>query len=171
MTVEERASRVRLVAMDVDGTLTDSAMYFSPQGEAMKRFSTRDGMGVTLLHRAGIPCVIITSENSEIARRRAEKLKIEHVILHSHDKTRDLSNLIEKLGIAMEAVAYIGDDVNDAPVMKLVGLAACPSDAVATIKSVAHYVCNASGGNGAMRELAELVLTAHGKPVDLPERW
>jgi YrbI family 3-deoxy-D-manno-octulosonate 8-phosphate phosphatase len=160
-----------MLVMDVDGTLTDGAMYFSPEGEALKRFSTRDGMGVTLLRRAGIDCAIITSENSEIARRRAEKLRIEHLILHSHDKTTDLLALMAQLQVPMEAVAYIGDDVNDGPVMRHCGLTACPSDAVEAIKDRVHYVCTAAGGNGAVRELAEMILTAQGHPITLPEGW
>lgn len=157
--------------MDVDGTLTDGAMYFSPEGEALKRFSTRDGMGITLLRRAGIDCAIITSENSTIAQRRAEKLGIQNVVLHSHNKTRDLSSLMQELTIPLEHVAYIGDDVNDEPVMKICGLTACPSDAVETIKNTAHYVCTASGGNGAVREFAEVILRAQNKPITLAEGW
>lgn len=171
MTVQERAKAIRVLAMDVDGTLTDSAMFFSAQGEAMKRFSTRDGMGVTLLQRAGIECVIITSENSQIAKSRAEKLKINHVLLHSRNKTADLSTLMEELDIPLHAVAYIGDDVNDAPVMDVCGLTACPADAVATILHKAHVVCTATGGNGAVREFAELILLAQGRPITLTEGW
>ncbi len=171
MTLEERAARVRILVMDVDGTLTDGAMYFSGEGEALKRFSTRDGMGITLLRRAGIEAAIITSENSEIARRRAEKLKIDHVVLGSHDKTADLQQLMAQLKIPMDAVAYIGDDVNDGPVMRICGLTACPCDAVQAIRERAHHVCSASGGNGAVREFAELILTMQGHPVTLPEGW
>lgn len=171
MTLDERAQQIRIVAMDVDGTLTDGCMYFSAEGEALKRFSTRDGMGVTLLQRNSIDCVIITSENSAIAQRRAEKLKINHVVLHSHNKTRDLQVLMARLNVPMEAVAYIGDDINDLPVMQCCGLSACPSDAVMAIKQVAHYICNAKGGDGAVRELAELILVSQGKPITLPEDW
>lgn len=171
MTVEDRAAKIRLVAMDVDGTLTDGSMYFSAEGEALKRFSTRDGMGITLLQRSSIECVIITSENSLIAQRRAEKLRIKHVILHSHNKTDDLRVLLEDLQCPFDAVAYIGDDVNDVPVMQCCGLVACPSDAVTAVKQVSHYVCNAPGGNGAVRELSELILTSQGKPITLSENW
>ncbi len=157
--------------MDIDGTMTDGSMYYSAQGEAMKRFSVHDGMGVTLAHRAGLATAFLTSENSEIVLKRAEKLKIGHVILGSRRKLRDLQELCEKIGTVLENVAYIGDDVNDALAMQAVGLAACPSDARPYIKSLCSYVCEAKGGNGAVRELIELILAAQGKSNTLPENW
>lgn len=168
---QDRLKRVRLLIMDVDGTLTDGAMYYSPRGEELKRFSTRDGMGITLLRRAGIDTAIVTSEQSEIVVKRAEKLRIPHVILGSHDKSSDVRALASRLGIAMDDIAYIGDDVNDLHVMGLVGLAACPSDAVAAIRNTAHVVCTFPGGNGAVRELCEAILMAQDAPVTLPEHW
>ena len=171
MTLEERAKLVKVVVMDVDGTLTDGAMYYTAAGEYMKRFSTRDGMGVTLLRRAGIIPAIITSESSEIARSRAEKLGIQHVILGSHDKTASLMDLCDQLSVPVASIAYIGDDINDRNVMQLCGCTACPSDAVTSVREIAHYICKAPGGNGAVREFAELILTAQQQPVTLPERW
>lgn len=157
--------------MDVDGTLTDGAMYYGPHGEALKRFSTRDGMGLTLLRRAGIEMAIITSEDTPIVTARAAKLKIPHVFMGSHDKTATFHGLCRQLSLSPECIAYIGDDVNDLHVMGLCGLAACPSDAVTVIKERAHYVANAAGGNGAVREIAEMILKAQGKPCILPEQW
>lgn len=171
MMMDERARDVRILIMDVDGTLTDGAMYYSADGEALKRFSTRDGMGITLLHRAQIDTAIVTSEASAIAARRAEKLRVPHVILGCHDKSAAVTDLAHRLGVPMQAIAYIGDDVNDGPVMRLCGLTACPSDAAESIKLVAHYVCSASGGNGAVREFAEFILRAQDHPVTLPENW
>ena len=167
----ERASRIQLIVMDVDGTLTDGAMYYSPQGEALKRFTTRDGMGVTLAHRAGLRTAIITSEVSDIVVERARKLNITDVLLGSHDKTSALHGLAARLSMPLHAVAYIGDDVNDLHVMQLCGLSACPSDAVAAIQHVAHVRCEASGGHGAVREFIELILTSQGHPITLPEQW
>lgn len=157
--------------MDVDGTLTDSAMYFSERGEELKRFSSRDGMGITLLHRAGIQTAIITGENSPIVSRRAEKLEISTVVLGCHDKTTTLLNLARQLTISAEDIAYIGDDVNDLLVMRHCGLSACPSDAVKAIKDESHIVCVATGGNGAVREFAEFILLSQGQPITLPENW
>ncbi|MCX6139962.1 MAG: HAD-IIIA family hydrolase [Candidatus Kapabacteria bacterium] len=171
MTNSERAQRIKLVVMDVDGTLTDGAMYFSERGEELKRFSTRDGMGVTLLHRAGLQTAIITSENSPIVVRRAEKLRITEVILGSRDKTTTLQELARRLALSPEDIAYIGDDVNDLNVMRICGLTACPSDAVAAIQETAHITCASQGGNGAVREFAEFILVAQSKPITLPEQW
>ncbi len=166
-----QALGIKLVVMDVDGTLTDGAMYFSSRGEELKRFSTRDGMGVTLLHRAGIRTAIITSERSEIVVQRANKLRISEVILGSHDKTTALGELASRCSVALGDIAYIGDDINDLHAMQLCGLSACPSDAVQAIRHVATYTCHAPGGNGAVREFAELILTSQGHPVTLPEQW
>jgi 3-deoxy-D-manno-octulosonate 8-phosphate phosphatase (KDO 8-P phosphatase) len=171
VTPEQRALSIKMLIMDVDGTLTDSAMYFSARGEELKRFSTRDGMGITLLHRAGIRTGIVTSENSEIVTRRAEKLGIQEVVLGCHDKTTTLYDISRRLSIAPSDIAYIGDDVNDLHVMTCCGLAGCPSDAVPAIKAVAHVIAGFPGGNGAVREFAEFILTSQGKSVGLPENW
>ncbi len=171
MTNTERARGVKLLVMDVDGTLTDGAMYYSERGEELKRFSTRDGMGITLLHRAAIQTAIITSEHSPIVVRRAEKLRIHEVMLGSKDKTTTLLDMARRLNLVPEDIAYIGDDVNDLHVMKLCGLSACPADAVEIIRETAHLVCQRLGGNGAVRELAEFILVAQDKPITLPEQW
>jgi 3-deoxy-D-manno-octulosonate 8-phosphate phosphatase (KDO 8-P phosphatase) len=171
MTNHERAAGIKLVIMDVDGTLTDGAMYYSTRGEELKRFSTRDGMGITLLRKAGIATAIITSENTEIVLRRAQKLGITEVVMGSHDKTTTFHDICRRYELDAGSIAYIGDDVNDLHVMQLSGLSGCPSDAVAAIRSVANVVCTQPGGNGAVREFAEFILTAQGKDVTLPERW
>ena len=171
MTATDRAKRVKLLVMDIDGTLTDGAMYYTRDGEYMKRFSTRDGMGLTLMAKAGYQLAIITSENSEIAAQRAKKLKIEHVILGSRDKTTSLTELASKLALPLDSIAYIGDDVNDGPVMKICGLSGCPSDAVEAIKSVSHWQSQFPGGNGAVREFAEFILMSNDQPITLQENW
>lgn len=171
MGLQDQAFRIKLLVMDVDGTLTDGTMYYSAEGESLKRFSTRDGMAINLLRRAGIDSAIMTSEQSEIALKRGKKLGIEEIILGTHDKCSSIVELADRRAIPLEAIAYIGDDVNDAHVMKLCGLTACPSDAVEIIKEIVHYICNVSGGNGAVREFAELILRAQNKPVTLPEKW
>ena len=171
MTNHQRASGIKLVIMDVDGTLTDGAMYYSAHGEELKRFNTRDGMGVTLLHRGGIQTAIITSENSDIVLRRAQKLGITEVVLGSHDKTATFHDISRRLGLEAESIAYIGDDVDDLHVMRLCGLSGCPLDAVEAIRSQAHVVSAYPGGNGAVREFAEFILISQGKSITLPERW
>lgn len=171
MTNTERALRVKLLVMDVDGTLTDGAMYYSENGEQLKRFNTRDGMGITLLHKANIQTAIITSEHSPIVVRRAEKLRIQEVMLGSKDKTTTLLDMARRLDFVPEDIAYIGDDVNDLHVMRLCGFSACPVDAVQTIRETAHLVLQKTGGNGAVREFAEFILVTQGKPITLPEQW
>lgn len=169
--LETAARTVQLVVMDVDGTLTDSAMYYSAQGEELKRFTTRDGMGITLLHKGGIKTAIITSENSMIVQRRAEKLGITNVVLGCRNKSDALVELAHRLNTPLENVAYIGDDVNDVPVMGLCGFPGCPADAVAAVHAVAVYHCRAKGGHGAVREFAEYILLSQGKPITLLENW
>ena len=166
---KQKLNKIKLLIMDVDGTLTDSAMFYSKNGEELKRFSTRDGMGITLLQLGGIDSAIITSENSDIALARANKLKIHHIILGSHNKINSIIELAEKLSISLENIAYIGDDVNDAQAMKICGATACPNDAVNHIKQIVDYICSHNGGNGAVREFAELILESQNKQLTLPE--
>lgn len=156
----EKLEKVKIVVMDVDGTLTDGAMYYTDEGELMKRFSTRDGMGVSLLHQKGFQTAILTSEDSQIAISRAKKLKIEKVIIGSTNKVHDLELLVKEMSIEFSNIAYIGDDVNDFDAIRLVGFSACPSDAVKQIKQIVDYICKAPGGNGAVRELADLIIEA-----------
>lgn len=162
---------VKLVVMDVDGTITDSGMYYGTNGEEYKRFSTRDGMAVNLLRKSGIDAAILTSEDSVIAKNRAKKLGIENCILGSRNKSESLKDLLDKLNLKYEEVAYIGDDVNDYHVMQLAGISACPADATKSVKDVADYICNSKGGNGALREFAELILIMQDKPIILQENW
>jgi YrbI family 3-deoxy-D-manno-octulosonate 8-phosphate phosphatase len=167
----ERLKKVKLLVMDVDGTLTDSSMYYSRNGEELKRFSTRDGMGITLLHKSGILTAIVTSEDSQIVTARANKLKIEYVQLACRDKSSAVKELTKKLNLDLTEVAYIGDDINDEHVMKIVGVSSCPNDSVKIIKKIANYKCKKSGGFGAVREFAELILSAQNKPICIKEQW
>jgi len=156
-----RAARIRLVVSDVDGVLTDAGVYYSPEGEALKRFSMRDGMGVELLRNAGIVTALMTRESSPIVAARAKKLKIENVWSGQLDKAAALPQLVKELGVAPEAVAYIGDDVNDLGAIGWVteaGLSAFPGDAVPKVQSAVHFVTAARGGYGAFRELCDLIL-------------
>ncbi len=162
---------VELIIVDVDGTMTDGGMYYSTDGEIMKRFSVHDGMGITLARRAGIEVAIMTSEVTEIVKKRAEKLSIRHCMLGSRAKKSDTADLAEKIGTVLEKVVFIGDDVNDALAMQSVGFSACPSDAVPYIKSLASYVCEAKGGHGVVREVVELILRSKGHTNSLPEHW
>ena len=167
----ERIKKIKVLVMDVDGTLTNSTVYYSRNGEEMKRFSLRDGMGIELLHKAGIKTAILTSENSPIIISRATKLKIGSVMLGSRNKKHSLEEYAHNSKLSLDEIAYAGDDVNDLQAMSIAGLAACPNDAVNSIKEVAHLILNKNGGYGAVRELAELILTTQNKPITLPESW
>lgn len=156
-----RAARIRLVVSDVDGVLTDAGVYYSLDGEALKRFSMRDGMGVELLREAGVRTALLTRESSPIVAARAKKLRIDRLWSGQSDKGAVLPGLVAELGVPAEAVAYIGDDVNDLSAFAWVtpfGLTACPADAVAKVQSAVHFVTAARGGYGAFRELCDLIL-------------
>jgi 3-deoxy-D-manno-octulosonate 8-phosphate phosphatase (KDO 8-P phosphatase) len=157
-----RAKRIRLVATDVDGTLTDATVFYSEKGEELKRFSLRDGMGVQLLREAGIPTAIVTQEKSGFAEARAKKLGLEHCFLGVKHKADFLPDLCKRCGVEADAIAYIGDDVNDVGVMKLVALAGAPGDALQAARDAAHKITNAHGGRGAFREFSDWLLMLRG---------
>lgn len=159
----DRAGRLKLVLTDCDGVLTDGGVYYSERGEELKRFNIRDGMGVERLRNlAGIETGIVTGEFSGSVSRRAEKLGITELHLGAKDKAAVLRSIMGRLGLDSSEVAYIGDDVNDLPAFGLVGLTACPADALEPITAVADIVLTRPGGHGAFRELAELLLLARG---------
>lgn len=156
-----RATRLRLVLSDCDGVLTDAGVYYSDQGETLKRFSLRDGMGVELLRADGVETAIITRENSAIVARRAEKLHMPHLYLGVQDKLAHLQQIREDSGADLSQLAYIGDDVNDLAIIEAIGrkgLTAAPADAMPVIRKIVHYVCAASGGHGAFRDFADWLL-------------
>jgi 3-deoxy-D-manno-octulosonate 8-phosphate phosphatase (KDO 8-P phosphatase) len=163
LTVEQlvgRARRLRAVLTDCDGVLTDGMVHVSEHGEALLRFSRRDGLGVERLREAGIATAIVTRERSPIVLRRAEKLAVP-VFEGVRDKAAELPRVLAALGCAPHEVAYIGDDVNDLGILEAVGgegLTAAPFDAMEPVAAVVHHVCRARGGEGAFRELAEWVL-------------
>lgn len=161
-----RARRIRLVITDVDGVLTDGGVYYSAQGEEMKRFNIRDGMGVERLRHVGVETGIMTGEVSGSVVKRAEKLRITELHLGIKDKATRLAEVLASTNLKAEEIAFIGDDTNDVEVLQLVGLSACPGDATTFAAAVADYKCQAFGGQGAFRELAELIILA--KNNELP---
>ncbi|MGZ6091465.1 MAG: KdsC family phosphatase [Polyangiales bacterium] len=156
--VARRARRIKLVLTDCDGVLTDNGVYYGDSGEVMKRFSIRDGMGVERLRRAGIETGIVTGEVSPSIRKRAEKLRIEHV----HQGIRDKRALLDQLGLPLEELAYIGDDVNDLGIARAIGevsLVGSPADGMPDFVRIAHYRCSVNGGHGAFRDFAEWIIS------------
>ena len=158
--LDERLRKVRLVATDVDGCLTDGGMYYSQQGDELKRFNAKDGHGFGLLREAGCLCAIITAENTEIVSRRAAKLGITELHQGARDKVSAMESMLEKHGIAWDEVAYLGDDTLDLELLRHVGVSACPSDAVQEVSAAVDVVLESVGGAGVFRELAEMVISA-----------
>ena len=157
----EKAKKIKLVLTDCDGVLTDTGVYYSAEGEELKRFSIRDGMGVERLRNfAGIDVGIVTGENSEVVRKRAEKLKINHLYLGIKDKSLLLNEIISNTKLEADEIAYMGDDTNDIEIMQRAGLTACPSDATKFAKQVADVIVENKGGFGAFRDFAEFIIEA-----------
>ena len=151
---------IRLFATDVDGVLTDAGMYYSESGDEWKKFNTRDGMGIKLLQRAGLITAIVTQERTRLVARRAEKLAIPELHQGVMDKLSVIREMAARHGIALTQVAYIGDDVNDLDALKAVGFSAAPADGLPQVLEAVGYVCSKKGGEGAVRELAEMILEA-----------
>jgi len=154
---------IRWFLMDVDGVLTDGSIIYDSLGNELKVFSVKDGMGITLLHRAGIKTVILTSRNSPVVEKRAEELGINRVIQGAKDKLQLYLKLKKEEGFTDREVAYIGDDYVDLPVMKVVGLPIAVPDAPVEVKDTALYITKKEGGKGAVREIAEMLLKSQGK--------
>ncbi|MBB4823637.1 N-acylneuraminate cytidylyltransferase [Sporosarcina luteola] len=155
----KRVSNIKLFATDCDGVLTDAGMYYSKEGDALKKFNTKDGMGFALLKEHGVILAIITGENSEIVSKRAEKLGIEDVFLGCKDKVNAMNELLEKYNLTYEDVGYIGDDINDKNLLKKVGVSFAVNDAVEEIKKTVDFITEKNGGMGAIREIADLILS------------
>jgi 3-deoxy-D-manno-octulosonate 8-phosphate phosphatase (KDO 8-P phosphatase) len=162
MTPEQRATQVRLLALDVDGVLTDGRLYYGPQGEALKVFDVRDGHGIKMLLNQGVDVAILSARSSEIVATRARELGIRRVLQGRGDKAQAWDELLADTGIRSEHAGFIGDDLPDLPVLARAGLAATVADARDEVKNAAHWITSAAGGRGAVRELAEFILRAKG---------
>ncbi|RPI71545.1 MAG: HAD-IIIA family hydrolase [Ignavibacteriales bacterium] len=154
-----KVEKVKLVLTDNDGVLTDTGVFYSDQGEVMKRFSIRDGMGVERLRNLlNIETGIITGELSGSIKKRAEKLQIKELHLGAKDKVSVLNEILKRNNLKGENIAFIGDDVNDIELIKFVGLSASPSDGMPDMIKIVDYVCEKKGGHGAFREFAEMII-------------
>jgi YrbI family 3-deoxy-D-manno-octulosonate 8-phosphate phosphatase len=155
--------RIRLFATDVDGVLTDAGMYYSESGEELKKFNTRDGMGIKLLQRAGLITAIVTQERTKLVAWRGEKLMMPEVHQGVMDKLSLMREMAARHGLSMDEVAYIGDDINDLATLKAVGFSATPADGMPAVVEAVDYVCVKKGGEGAVREIIEMILKAQQK--------
>lgn len=167
MTLQERASRIKLLLMDCDGVLTDGRIWLFDSGEEQKGFHTRDGLGLELWHRAGLKSGIISGRTSSAVERRARALRISFIFQGVEDKVKAFGETLDQAGVTSAETAYIGDDLNDIPLILQAGLGIAVPDAALEAREHAHYVTKLAGGQGAVREVIELILKAQGRWDDL----
>ncbi len=161
--INDIAKGIKLLALDVDGVLTDGGIILDSDNNELKEFYVRDGHGIKMLQKAGLQVAIITGRDSRVVDRRAQELGIIEVYQKCHDKRIPYKHLTEKLGVSDEEVAYIGDDIVDIPLFRKVGLAVAVADATGETKNEAMLVTKSCGGRGAVREICDLILKANGK--------
>ena len=152
----------KLFITDIDGVWTDGGMYYTAEGDVMKRFCVKDGWGVIFLRHLNIPVVIMTGENTPIVAKRAEKLKIDRCYLGVKDKLELARKICAESGISLQEVAFIGDDINDLPLLQSVGFSACPANTPFYVKQAVRYIGQVKGGDGAFREFVETLLASEG---------
>lgn len=157
-SLQKKCKKIKLIISDVDGVLTDGGMYYSEKGEVMKKFNTRDGMGIELL-KGKIKTILMSRENSKIVLKRGKKIKVDEILIGIKNKELFIPKICKKYKVIEEEIAYIGDDVNDFEIMKKVGLTASPNDGMEKIRKISDYVCNLKGGEGVFREFIELILS------------
>ena len=159
--LSKKCKKIKLLVTDVDGVLTDGGMYYSNNGEYLKKFHTRDGMGIELLLKYRIKTIAITKEDSEIVKTRMKKINVEKLYSGITQKETELENICREFEVNPSQIAYIGDDVNDIELMKKVGFSASPNDGIAQVKRIADYVCKTNGGDGVLREVADLIISTN----------
>ena len=169
--LKDRILKIKLVALDVDGVLTDGRIIYGDYGDELKFFDVQDGFGLVMLRRAGIPVVIISAKKSRVNQRRAKELKVMKIYQNVRDKLKIFEKIIRKMKLKHEDACYIGDDLMDLPVLSRVGFAVGVKNAVEDVKQAAHYVTLKRGGRGALREVADLILKTQSKWPVVTERY
>lgn len=170
LNAEQRAARIRLLVLDVDGVLTDGRLYLGPHGEALKVFDVRDGHGIKMLLAAGVEVAWLSARNSDIVATRARELGVVRVLQGRSDKASALLALLTDASVASDETGYMGDDLPDVPAMRLAGFAATVANGCESAKAISHWVTPQHGGRGAVRALAEFILQAKGTQVQsMPE--
>lgn len=169
--VERRAAHIKLLLMDCDGVLTDGRLWLTEDGDEQKSFNTHDGLGLTLLHRAGLKSGIITGRSSKAVARRAAELGVAFVRQGDSNKIAVFEEVLRTAGVGDNEVAFIGDDLPDIPVMQRSELAVAVADAVEQTRAIAHYVTKAKGGRGAVREVVELILKSQGRWHEVADKY
>jgi 3-deoxy-D-manno-octulosonate 8-phosphate phosphatase (KDO 8-P phosphatase) len=168
-SLEKKIKRIKLLAMDFDGVMTDGYVYVNERGEEMVRCSRKDGIGILLLKKYGINAIVISMEENPVVKFRCKKLKIDcwRNIKDGDSKLEILKRVADKEKISLKEVAYIGDDLNDLSVLKKVGLAITLSDGCLPAKKTSHYITKVRGGEHAVREVCELIISSQGKEIKL----
>jgi YrbI family 3-deoxy-D-manno-octulosonate 8-phosphate phosphatase len=159
-SLNKKAASISLLLFDCDGVLTDGGIYVTPEGEEMRRFDVHDGYGITMLQAEGVRVGLVTGKDSGSTIARGEYLKFDPIRAGRFDKGKAVEEILEETGLPPDKVAYVGDDVFDIPAMKIVGLALSVANARTEVKKIADYVTKASGGHGAAREIAEMIIEA-----------
>ena len=175
-TEEERvllakAEPIRLLLLDVDGVLTDGRLYYSDEGIESKTFNTKDGLGIRLVQKSEVLTGIITARQSRLVARRAEELGMDHIRQGARNKLEELNSILTETGLKPYQVCYMGDDLIDLSLLTRVGLAACPADAVESVKEVCHFISRHPGGGGAVRETCDLIVQAKGLYEQLVQQF
>ncbi len=161
--VFERAKKVSLLMLDVDGVLTDGKIYYGNYGDELQSFNVQDGMGMGLWHQAGLQSVIVSGRRSKMVKRRAQEMHVTKVFQLVGNKEKIYLEILQEMRKLEEEVCFVGDDLGDVPLLRRVGLAVAVPNAVAEVKESAHYITEHAGGNGAVREVISLLLKANGK--------
>lgn len=169
--IEELASDIALLALDVDGVLTDGRIYYGNNGEELKTFNIKDGLGIKLLQRDGIDVVLITGRRSQIVARRAEELGISDVVQGREDKLTALREICSKRDLSLQQCAYMGDDLPDLAAIRAAGIGMAPADAVVAVCEAADWTSSRAGGNGAVRDACETLLAMRGSLPGLQQDY
>ena len=156
--LKDIARKIKLVAFDVDGVMTDGSLTFLEDGREIKTYDAKDGLGVVMLDKAGIITSIITARNNGTVKCRAEILNIKELFIGQKNKIEALEKLVEKYSLSLDEIAYMGDDLPDMCVLERVGLKCCPLDAVKRVKDICNFISSKNGGKGAVRELCDFIL-------------
>ncbi len=162
---------IKLVITDIDGVWTDGGMYYGSDGTEFKKFNTGDSAGVLMLRWKNIPLAIITGEDTEMVKRRADKLKIEYVYMGARNKLKIALDLCKSLNIGLSEVAFIGDDIGDVPLLKAVGISAAPANAPGYVRELVHWKLEKQGGDGAFREFIERLMKETGQLDSFLEQY
>lgn len=158
--VFEKASQIKLIALDVDGVLTDGEIAYTSHGDEIKAFNVKDGFGLILASRNGFITAIITSRESPMVERRGKELLVHKIYQNAKDKTKAIQELATQHKLSLHEICYMGDDLPDLPVLKMVGLACCPADAVPEVKKECGWIASHRGGKGAVRELTDFLIAS-----------